>query len=383
MKNILLSIACVFLLLPVKAQLWLGYSLQTDTGAAGVANSSIGLIYQGQFFSTPIEIAAATKSINRSSPELLLRSWLWAMNNADGQVYNELFATNKLAQQFANDVTLKINKALLKRKFYYGDFCICQLEINFSRTGISMPFTNAAVLFPLQKRGSEYFASEGLLADRGYNLFSFYYDVSALYGIPAETALQPDFNQPGFIFETNYPSGSVGQNPSIIFRISGQNFTTNVVLTNWPTQNSQDLSSPTGVLAAAVSALNLNDVEWYSSLLHPDDKTNAVHYGWNVNAGRSWDSIMRDQFKVESGLKRPTSIRLVKKIIYSEGIAALIYENAFAPIGAQRDILYFRRSGTYWYISHTMEERGVQLSAFYGFGTFANTKLFPHFDPSN
>ncbi|HSY74213.1 MAG TPA: hypothetical protein VK810_01975, partial [Dongiaceae bacterium] len=169
--------------------------------------------------------------------------------------------------------------------------------------------------------------------------------------------------------------------PPIIFRIRGQNFETNAAITNWPAKSVQNLTSPTGTLASAVAALNANDVEWYSSLLDPEEKTNAVRYGWDTNLGRPWDALMREQFKLESSQTRPSAIRLDKQIVYSDGVAALIYEDASCKPGERKDILYFRRTGTNWYISHKMEERGVQLTDYFGFGTTMHTKIFPHFDP--
>jgi hypothetical protein len=326
-----------------------------------------------------------SERIDRSSPEALLKSWLWAVNHVDGAVYNELFATNKLAEEFANDATVKVTKLVLTRIIQYGDFSICELAVSLAitETGVPQVNKNAAFLFPMKKRGGEYYATEELLSDKAYKFIKFYYDVSPIYGVPVELELNPNnCVLKGFFCETNYLMDNHDNGAPIVFRIRGEKYETNTIVDKWPTKADQDLSSPAGTLASAIAALNSGDIERYSTLLHPEDRTNLVHYGWNTIAGQTWESIMRDQFGLESSQKRPSAIRLDKQIVYSDGVVALVYENANSKAGGQQDVLYFRKQGDHWFISHKMEERGVQLMNYLGFGASMKTKLFPHFDPA-
>jgi hypothetical protein len=141
------------------------------------------------------------------------------------------------------------------------------------------------------------------------------------------------------------------------------------------------LSSPTKTLAAAIAALNAADIERYSDLLNPEERTNLVRYGSNSIVGEAWDSVMREQFGLEAKLSRPQAIRVLEQIVYCDGVAALVYEDVSCKSCSEKDVLYFKKAGTKWFISHQMEERGVMLMGYLGFGTYMNTKIFPHFTP--
>ena len=354
---------------------WHGYSLQIDNDPTP---SFLGIIYQGQNYNPPQVISEMSEKIDRSSPETLLKSWLWAFNHSDSKVYNELFATNQLIEGFANDNNAKVNKLELTRIIQYADVSICEIKWWFTidRPGYSQTNKVASYLFPVIKRNGEYFATEELLSDKAFKFMVYYYDFSPAFGPPHEEEFDPNGNnEAGFIYFTNFFSSNT--NSPIVFRVRGETYGTNAIIDKWPTKIDQDLSSPTGTLASAVAALNAKDVERYSQLLYPEENTNLVRYGSLAIVGQPWDSIMREEFQFEASLNRPSAIRLLEQITYSPGVVALIYENAGCKDCAEKDVLYFKQLGTKWFISHQMEERGTMLMNYLGFGPNLTTKIFP------
>jgi len=146
-------------------------------------------------------------------------------------------------------------------------------------------------------------------------------------------------------------------------------------------KSEQNLSSPTGTLAAAVAALNQNDVERYSNLLCPDEKTNVLRWGMDYIVGKTWDQWMRESFPKEAPQKRPEVIRLDREVVYTDSAVALIYEDASCKPGQCKNVLYFRKYENNWYITRKMEDTANLFPDYLGFGKYLQVTMFPHFDP--
>jgi hypothetical protein len=297
---------------------------------------------------------------------------LWACNNLDTNAYNALFAAGELKNQPVPDPKYKWTRIILRRMMLYGDYTILEIEVVYSGS-----VKNDVNLWTLRKIGQEYYASDKLeLTDRAYDYLFFHYILSG----PMEQKLDKvTFAENGFVYLTNNASGGNGGGFPLIFRLQGRIFPTNTIIDRWPTSQDQDLSTPAGTLASAFAALNSGDVERYSQLLDPVERTNILLIGPHEEVGRTWDSWMRLSFKEGCAIHRPSAVRLDKELVYSGQTVALLYEDANSNLGARTDILYFHKVGNQWFISHKMEDKAGGFVNYLGFNQWLGTKMFPVF----
>lgn len=350
---------------------WFSYKIWNNNEET--TSSSLEITYQGQRYNPPQEITEMSQIIDRSSPKNLLKSLFWAANHLDGELYNNLFAPGEQKQSFANNPKFKLIKLELCRIIQYGEYSILELSATYS-SGRSL------ILWPVRKIDGKYYATESLLAnDNAFDFINYYYAFSFMVGIPNEQeSTKTDFDLKGFLYMTNYPFADTNSSPPLILRFQGVKYGTNFIINKWPLQIDQDLSSPAGTLASAIAALNSGDINRYSGLLFPNERTNIIRGGSLLAVGKTWDEWMRSKFQNESKSHRPSAVRLNAEISYAFNTTALIYEDAERP-AATRDVLYLRKDGSSWYISHKLEETANLFPKYLGFGKWSQTKMFPHF----
>jgi hypothetical protein len=360
----------------VVADGWKAYELGNKSD--GIASSNaLAVIYQGESFNPPKAITARSGKNDHSTPEALLESLFWAVNTSNVDAYNALFAPGEMVNKFLGDPKYKWTKVALQRIINYGKYKILELQVTYSEQQTSYKF------FPVRKEAGGYFASEKLIdTDAAYNFLDYYYAFSPVIGNPTEHELREvNFSEKGCVFITNNVAEAGGEGSGLIYRFHGMDFGTNTFLEKWPTREDQDLSTPAGTLASAIAALNAHDMERYSGLLDPLERTNLLRGGTALAVGRIWDEWMRANFDQEAKNPRPRKIRLIKEIVYTGDTVALIYESADKEFKPQKDVLYCRKCETGWHISHKMEEVPNLFPDYMGFSMYAETKMFPHFDP--
>ncbi len=362
---IVLSVGCV------DAQERRGFSLWADFEQT--SSNSLAVLFEGKDYYPAKQIEMADV-IDRSSPEALLRSLYWACNKLDGDTYRQLFAPNELKGGFANDPNYKVGRLALRRAIKYGDFTILQIEITY-------PNQESVVLWPVRQIDGSYYATDALLAkDKAFEFINSYFAFAVRIGLPEERQVaEAEFFQPSFIYQTNFPFGDTNASPALVFRFQGERFGTNQVIGKWPLPGEAEFRTPQHTFASAISSLNLSNIENYSKLLHPDERHTPIRAGSAAAVGKTWDQWMRENFAEEVLKSRPKSVQIVEEVAYAYGTHALIFRDSEILNSSGNAVLFFRKSGTNWYISHRIEESSSKFPSFIGFPKAFNTRMFPQF----
>jgi hypothetical protein len=374
MKRLIIHIALMIVYSAAAAGQWKGFALWNPK--EGTDSSSFAVIYDGKNFDPPMKISEMSESIDRTSPTNLLKTLYWACNHLDPSAYNKLFAPGELKQAFVADSNSKTSEMELERIIEYGDYSILKIHL-------TVAVTNYSMLWPVKRIGNQYYATDDLVgSDNAYDFLNYYYAWELAIGKPIERELQNvTLANNEFVYFTNFVHDDTHSPPPIVFRFQGKRFGTNDIIDRWPVRQDEDLTSPAGTLAAAIASLNSGDVDRYSDLLEPEERTNILTSGTALAVGQTWDTWMRSQFKREAMQKRPAAIRLDEEITYIDKTVVLIYEDADSKPGTRRDIMYFRKHGSDYYISHKIEETANLLPDYLGFSKYMGTKMFPHFNP--
>jgi hypothetical protein len=368
--HISIFIAVIAVPLLTHAQTWNGYSLWNDNEET--TPSSLAVIYQGSRYDPPLRIDRQTNVVDRSPPETLLASLLYAINHLDEETYNALFHPGERLTEFAPSTSITGSVLYVRRLIKFGEFSIMQIEVTNSRT--SFP-----ALVSMRMVNESYYMSHLIKTNKAFSLLNYYYAFTPFVGKPREQEIATSNLFSGeFVYLTNRASGDT-DGPPLIFRFQGHVYGPSAILNQWPERQHQDLTSPTGALCAAISALKTNDIDWYSTLLHPLEKTNRVQYGMEGRAkGKIWEEWVRQAFS-EAVPRAPVGgIRLDREIYYLGDCAAVIFEDATRPVGTTRGWLGFRRHGTNWFISDKLNGSSNPLIEYLGCLKDLRTKPFPY-----
>ena len=355
--------------LSAQADTQLGFSLWNQS--EGTSEASFGIIYQGKFFYPP-ESIQMNKKINRSSPEALMECFFWALNKQDTAFSKQLYAPGELKTSFLPDADNKVMQILLCRKIEYGAFTILEANI-FTAT------TNYPQLFYFHKIGGEYFASDLLDSDKAISFLDYYYSFSTVIGAPNSKEWRDiNTNKSGGLYFTNYALGIKSILPPLVYRFEGKVFPSNSIVTNWPTQQKQDLKTSSGVLQAAMAALKSGNEAWYADLLHPIERTNIIHYGFKDQQNQTWESLLHSRFSKEMLKPKPDQIEILKEIQYGDSVI-LFFNSVGHDAKLGQSWLCFRRQGQNWYLSDKLNSGSNLLFDYLGIASSFRTKLFPSF----
>lgn len=370
MKNLGLFVALIVLNNASFGSPWLGYALWNPK--EGTTDASFAVIFQGQNYLTPKAIVEPGDGINRASPEWLLGSQLKAINQTDGELYHRLFAPGEMLSDFSPEPTLNPTRMFLRRLLWFGGYSVMLLDIENVKG--TFPFLSTT-----RKSGEEYFLSHLVKTNKAYALLSYYYTWAAIIGMPVEKELvQVDFGEDGYVYITNSVPANAPAGPPLIYRFQGADYRSGVVIKICPKRKEQDTRSTKGALAAVMGALKAKDVEWYSELRHPEEKTATVPYGLVGRAkGKVWDNWMRETFLRVTAIEVPMTVCLDQEILFGDCVVlSFHYEEGRQ---SQRAWLCFRKAGNHWYISDKLNASANPLLNYLGYAKQVDTKLYPHF----
>jgi hypothetical protein len=309
----------------------------------------VSLIFEGEVLQPPkaIERAPSGKA-DHSSPETVLAAMLKAVFDEDTNAYNSLYVTTEQTSSLAKGSKGHSMKVAAAAKLAFGEFTILVCEIQSPKGG---------ALFPMvfRKAGEKFFLTDALSnTNTAYELFR----GAFLFGEKPVLVAKPPVTSKRFE-ETVFAPGKLRTPPPITVQFEGQVFHTPLRFTNAVTREKQSLASPEAALAAVYSATKATDVDWYMSLVAPDERESASDFGVPLR------KMLQDRLpQLASKLALQPPPDLIKVVRYGD-YAILLLRAADAATPAP-DWLVLKKVGADWLLSDKLRNGDAVLGYFLG-----------------
>ena len=334
-----------------------------DIFPEGQRTFPVSLVFEGKILQPPKAIERASSGqADHSSPEAVLASMLKSAYDGDTNAYNSLYVAAEQGSSLADGSKGESVNVTATAKLSFGGFAILVCEMKSSDGVQQHPFV-------FRKQGEKFFLTDALSnTNTAYELFHGSY----LFGQkPLLVAKQSAASK--LVEEVIYAPGKLRTPPPVTVQFEGQIFHAPLRFTNAVSRDKQRLDTPEAALAAVYGAAKAGNVDWYLSLVAPDERESASDFGVPLR------KMLHDglpQLTRKLALQPPPD--LIKTVRYGDyAILLLRGANASAP---EPDWLVLKKVGADWLLSDKLRNGDAVLGYFLGktemFG-YAYQKVLP------
>ena len=311
-----------------------------DIYPEGQRTFPVSLVFEGEILQPPklIERAASGKA-DHSSPEAVLASMLKAAFDGDTNAYNSLYVAAEQSSSLANDSKGESVKVTATTKLSFGGFVILVCEMKSSDGVDQHPFT-------FRKQGEKFFLTDTLShTNTAYQLF----ENSFLSGQkPVLVANKPSASS-NLVEEAVFASHRTQLPPPVTVRFEGKVFNPPLRFTNTVTRTNQNLKTPEGALAAVYGAAKVADLDWYLSLVAPDERESTSSSGVPLR------KMLKDELPRLSRTLAPQPAQGLIRVVRYGDYAILLLRAAEAS-AQEPDWLVLKQVGTDWLLSDKLRD---------------------------
>ena len=323
----------------------------------------VSLVFEGEIFQPlkAIERAGSGKA-DHSSPEAVLAAMLKAAFDGDTNAYNSLYIQTEQGSSLADGSKGESVKVTGTAKLSFGGFTILVCEMKSSDGIAQHPFV-------FRKQDEKFFLTDALSnTNTAYELFQ----GSFLLGQKPVLVSKPPATSK-MVEEAVFAPGKLRLPPPVTVQFEGNVLHPPLRFTNTVSREKQNLATPEAALAAVYGAAKAADVDWYLSLVAPDERESASDFGVPLR------KMLQDGLPPlarQLALQLPPD--LIKVVRYGDyAILLLRGANASAP---EPDWLVLKKVGADWLLSDKLRNGDAVLGYFLGktvmFG-YAYQKVLP------
>jgi hypothetical protein len=312
-------------------------------------NHPLVFVCNGELYSPPLSLSGTNVVLDRSSVESVAANYYTALKNNDSSLFNKLYEPNEQTTSLEAGPNDRVGAFILKEKVNYGNFTIIIFEGSFNNLRVSS-------CLAIKKIGDAYYLTDILIEDRCYNYFK---NILQEPGFIYQTEVNASTKNSACLREEIYPFTNSTVQPPIVVEYSGTNYGRSYPMPSLIFDRSnQNLSSPeTANLAAYAAAFNTN-LDWYSSLINPDE--------------------LEAPFQTISGISQTLKNVITKEMLRSGRVLHLkkdfeifrvIYFGQYAFVATQsagggQDVLTFKTNGKQWLLTDELNREGNMVRNF-------------------
>lgn len=311
----------------------------------GIGGVPLSFIYEGQLYEPPLQLSGTNAdSIDRSTPERLLECFYTALKARNVAVLTNLYAENECHVMFSFEPDVQIRGLVLKEKIQYGQYTIVVAELT----------TDGRVergTLAMKKVGTNYFFTDVLSQDRTYQFFKAFQSQSDF--VRRTSVYRPRSDKP-LIQMIFYPFTNAAGGPPIVVEYRGRNYGPgNMLEYRSITRTNFDLRTPEGAIRAVYAAALANDVEWYISLINPNELDMPIH-PVSGSAKKLRQFVTNNLSRASEMLRLSSTVSLSRVVYYGE-YAITISQRA----GQEQDCLAFKRVNGRWLVTDELRRENL------------------------